>query len=150
MRRYNIASRIIPILTVITFALAAPALVQDKRQACVDAVGVPEDVISVLRKRNRGQDLNMLLDSLRFLDDGVHLHEPAPPPNVPPLNPAEVHVQEVHVPPQGPADSDHESMDLDDDAPPGSPESGHSHSPAPSPEGSTESEDWRTAPTSPW
>jgi hypothetical protein len=88
----------------------------------------------------------MLWGNLRLFDHGVHLQAPAPLPNIhiPPPNPAE-----VHVPPQNPADHDRESMDIDHDAPPGSPESGYSHSPPPSPEGSTVSEDWHTAPTSP-
>jgi hypothetical protein len=202
MCRYNIVSRILLIITVITFALAAPALIQEKRQACVDGVHAPEDVITVLRKRAREQDLWLDLDlGLTWYENAwgnlnpadVHL-EPAPPPRVPPpnpaevrvpevnmppqnpaevhvpevhmpppnpaevhvpevhmppQNPAEVHVPEVHVPPQNPEESDRESMDLDDEAPPPSPESGHSRSPPGSPEGSTESEDWHTAPGSP-
>jgi hypothetical protein len=140
MRRYNIVSRILLILTVITFALAAPALVQDKRRANVDMVHVPEDVITVLGKR---MDENLEIWQTYFTglyDDVVgHLNlagihpEPAPPPDVPPPNLAEVHVPEVHVPPPSPADSERESMELDDDAPPASPK------------GSTESEDWYTA-----
>ena len=156
MRRYNIVSRILLILTVITFALAAPALVQDKHQTCVDVVAVPEDVITVLGKRTREEEMNLLW---RYYNNVwrnrnpavIHLQEPAPPPNVPPPNPAEVHVPEVHapppnpagvqvpeahVPPQGPADSDHESMESDDNAPPAIPE-----------EGSTESEDWHAPPS---
>jgi hypothetical protein len=84
MRRYNIISRILLILTVITFALAAPVLVQEKRQACGDKVHVPEDVITVLGKRTREQDLDMLWDGLRYYEHvwgnrnraGVHLQEP--------------------------------------------------------------------------
>ena len=55
----------------------------------------------------------------------------------------------MHAPPQNPADSDHESMELDD-APPASPKSGHSDSPPTSPGWSSESEDWhcQTAPSS--
>jgi hypothetical protein len=170
MRRYNIVSRILFILTVITFALAVPVLVQEKRQSCVDKVHVPEDVITVLGKRTREQDLDMLWDGLRYYEHvwgnrnpaGVHLHEPVPPPDVQPQDPAEVHVPppnpagvhvpepgpEVHVPPPDPADPDRESMELDDDAPPASPESGHSDPPPTSPEWSTESEDWHTPPSS--
>src|SRR6266566_4480004 len=104
MRRYNIVSRILLILTVITFVLGAPVLVQDKRQACVDVVHVPEDVITVLGKRTREEEMNMLW---RYYNNvwrnrnpaAIHLQEPAPPPNVPPPNPAEVHVPEVHAPP---------------------------------------------------
>ena len=175
MRRYSIVSLIPLILTIITFALAAPVLVQEKRRAS-------EDVITMLEKRTREQDLDMLWDGLRYYEyvwgprarnrnpAGVHLQEPAPPQNEPaqnaaeahvpdepgpPPNPAEVHVPEapvpppnlaVHVPPLGPADSHHELMELDDDAPAGS-ESGHSDS-APSSPGSTKSEGWYTAPSS--
>jgi hypothetical protein len=131
MRRYNIVSRIILIPTVITFVLAAP-------------------VITVLGKRTLDEDLSVLWDGWWHYENVLgepapppivwgnrnpaavlHLQEPAPPPNVPPPNPAEVHVpevhepppnlEEVHVPPQGPAYSDSESMELDDDAPPSSP-----------------------------
>jgi hypothetical protein len=147
MRRYNIVSRILLILTVITFVLAAPALVQDKRRAYVDMVHVPEDVITVLGKR-MDEDFEMWANyAMGFYDNvwghlnpaGIHL-EPAPPPDVPPPNPAE-----VHEPPQNPADSDsdRELMELDDDGPPASSESGDSHS-----EWSTESEDFHTAPSS--
>jgi hypothetical protein len=159
MRRYNIVSRILLILTVITLVLAAPALVRDERQARADVVHRPEDVIPVLGKRTREQDLQMLWAGLRFYDNAWNPAAAILEEHVPPPNPAEVHVPEVHVPPpnlaevhvppQGPADSDHESMELNDDAPPGSPESAHSHSPPPSPVGSTESEDWHTAPPSP-
>src|SRR6266566_3827373 len=114
MRRYNIVSRILLLLTVTTFALAVPVLVQEKRQSSVDEVHVPENVITVLGKRTREQDLDMLWDGLRYYENvwgnrnpaGVHLHEPAPPPDVPPdvppPNPAEAH-PEVQAPPQNPA-----------------------------------------------
>ncbi|KAN0123156.1 hypothetical protein V8E52_003109 [Russula decolorans] len=51
MQRYDIVSGILLILSIIDFALAAPVLVQDKRQACVDMVHVPRDAIAVLGKR---------------------------------------------------------------------------------------------------
>jgi hypothetical protein len=51
MRRYDIVSGILLILSIIDFALAAPVLVQEKRQACVDVVHIPKDVIPVLGKR---------------------------------------------------------------------------------------------------
>jgi hypothetical protein len=159
MRRYNTVSRILLILTTITFALAAPAQVQEKRQA-------PEDVIAVLGKRTRDQDLDMLWDGLRYYENvwgprvrPVHPQEPPPLPDVPPPNVAEVPVPPpnpaavaapnpagVHVPPQGPADPNRELMELDDDAPPGSPASGHSDT-APTSPVSTKSDDWYTAPS---
>lgn len=163
--------RILLILTVITFTLAAPALVQDKRQSCVDVVHTPEDVIPVLGKRTLEEEMNMLWkyynNVWRNRNPAVlHLQEPAlpVPPNVPPPNPAEMHVPDVHVPPpnlaemqvpdvhapaQGPADSNHEPTKSNDDAPLASSESGHSHSTPPIPEGSTGSGDWRTAATAP-
>jgi hypothetical protein len=135
MRRYNIVSRIILIITVIAFALAAPVLVQEKSQAGIDVVHVPGDVITVLGKRILEEDFDVLWDGwwhyLNVLGEpppppivwrnrypaAVHLQEPAPPSNVPPPTLARVHMPEVHVPPQDPADSDRESMKLNDDAP---------------------------------
>ena len=156
MRRYNIVSWILPILTVITFALAAPTLVRDKRQAYVDVVHVPKDVIAVLKKRmdwepgmwpeyydflvgHAHQEVpaqppmapNEFYD---FMVGHAHQEEPAPPPNVPPLNPV---------------DSDREVMEVDGDAPAWSSESEDSHSEPPSPRPSTKSEDFHTAPSSP-
>ena len=51
MRQYDILSGILLILSIIGFALAAPVLVQEKRQACVDVVHIPRDAITVLGKR---------------------------------------------------------------------------------------------------
>jgi hypothetical protein len=51
MRRYRIISGILLILSIIDFALAAPVLVQEKRQARVDVVHVSRDVMTVLGKR---------------------------------------------------------------------------------------------------
>jgi hypothetical protein len=60
MRRYDIASGILLILSIIDFALAAPVLVQEKRQACADVVHIAKDVIPVLGKR--GDPLEELWD----------------------------------------------------------------------------------------
>jgi hypothetical protein len=51
MRRYSIVSGILLILSIIDFALAAPVLVQEKRQERVDVVHIPKDVIIALEKR---------------------------------------------------------------------------------------------------
>ena len=51
MRRYDIVSGILLILSIIDFALAAPVPVQEKRQTCVDVVHIPKDVTTVLEKR---------------------------------------------------------------------------------------------------
>ncbi len=112
MRRHDIVSRTLLILTVITFALAAPVLVQEKRQACADEVHVPRDVITVLGKRAAGDDLHMLWDGpWQFGNVLGKEEEPvpemhAPPPNLagvpevhaPPPNLAEEHVPEVSMP----------------------------------------------------
>ena len=107
MCRYNIVPRILLILIAIKFALAAPVLVQEKRRA-------PEDVITVLERRSREQDLNMLWDGLRLHDrvwgnrpqgqpGGGYLQELAEPQHGPPPNAAEAHVQVEPVPPPGAA-----------------------------------------------
>jgi hypothetical protein len=51
MRRYDVVSGILIILSIVDFALAAPVLVQEKRQASVNVVHTPKDVINVLGKR---------------------------------------------------------------------------------------------------
>jgi hypothetical protein len=51
MRRYYIVSGILLILPIIDFALAAPVLVQEKRQAGVDVAHISEDSIIMLGKR---------------------------------------------------------------------------------------------------
>ena len=59
MRRYYIVSGILLTLPIISFAVAAPVLVQEKHQAVVDVVHIPEDVITMLGKR--GDELDELL-----------------------------------------------------------------------------------------
>ena len=156
MRRYNIVSWILPVLTVITFALAAPTLVQDKRQAYVDVVHVPKDVITALKKRMDGE-LGMWHEYYDFMVAHAHQEVPAPPP----MAPNEFHdfmvghahqeepVPPPNVPPPNPVDSDREVMDVDDDAPAWSSESEDSYSEPPSPRPSTNSEDFHTTPPSP-
>ena len=61
MRRYDIVTGILLILSVIDFAFAAPVLVQEKRQASVDVVNTPRDAITVLGKRGNAE-LEKLLD----------------------------------------------------------------------------------------
>ncbi|KAF8502832.1 hypothetical protein F5888DRAFT_1800388 [Russula emetica] len=51
MRRYDIVSGILLILSIIDFALAAPVLVQERRQAGIDMAHIPRNVITVLGKR---------------------------------------------------------------------------------------------------
>ncbi|KAF8502880.1 hypothetical protein F5888DRAFT_1123112 [Russula emetica] len=58
MRSYYIVSGILLILRIIDFAVAAPAsvLVQEKRQAGVDVVPIPEDAITMSGKRGDNFD----------------------------------------------------------------------------------------------
>jgi hypothetical protein len=51
MRRCYIVSGILLILPIIDFAVAAPVLVQEKRQAGVDVAPIPEDATTMLGKR---------------------------------------------------------------------------------------------------
>jgi hypothetical protein len=80
------------ILTVITFALAAPAPVQDERRAYVGAVHAPEDVTPELGKRmNPNQEFKALWSlhapHLKNTPPPAHLPNlppPPPPPRPPP------------------------------------------------------------------
>jgi hypothetical protein len=62
MRRDYIVSGILLVLLIINFAVAAPVLVQEKHQAVVDLVHVPEDAIAMLGKR--GDEFDELLLTL--------------------------------------------------------------------------------------
>ena len=63
MRRYDIVSGVILTLSIIDFALAAPVLVQEKRQARVDVVNIPKDVTTILGKRG-DEELEKLVEEL--------------------------------------------------------------------------------------
>ena len=103
-------SRILLVFTAITFALAVPVLVQEKRQES-------EDVKTVLGKRILEEDFHTMYDvwwhHLNVLTDV------APPPQL--ARPAEVKIPEVLVPPQDQADSDRNLMALGGNAPPEAP-----------------------------
>jgi hypothetical protein len=60
MRLHNIVSGIV-ILSIIDFTLAAPVLVQEKRQACAEVVNISNEVITVLGKRG-DDDLDKLVE----------------------------------------------------------------------------------------
>ena len=62
MRRYDTVFEILLILSIIDFALAAPVLAQEKRQAGVDALHIPKDVKTVLGKRGDTVTVDNLLD----------------------------------------------------------------------------------------
>ena len=61
MRRYDILFGILLILSIIDFALAAPVLVQEKRQAYADVVHTPKGARTALRKRVGEDDLVKLV-----------------------------------------------------------------------------------------
>jgi len=61
MRRYDIVSGILLILSIIDFALAAPVSAQEERRARVDVAHVPKDVTTVLGKRG-GEELEKLAE----------------------------------------------------------------------------------------
>jgi hypothetical protein len=103
--RWYIVFIILLTLSINDFALTAPVLVQEKRHACVDAVHVPKDVVTVLDKRV-GDDLKQLgeyIDFFKAADEhapsgsapsepghGSTLDVPVPAPNPasPTVNPA--------------------------------------------------------------
>jgi len=64
MRRYDIVSGIILILSFIDFAIAAPVLVQEKHQAGVDVVHIPKDVMTVLGKRVGAEELKHVVEGV--------------------------------------------------------------------------------------
>jgi len=98
MRQYHMVSGILLILSIIDSALAAPLLVQEKRQTCVDAVmlNIPKDVITVLAKRGEEEDIAMLAEKyMKKLAKSSASSSSAPPrpdlwsidiPQAPPAN----------------------------------------------------------------
>jgi hypothetical protein len=70
MRLYHIVFRILFVLPIIDFAVAAPVLVQEKLQAGVDVMHIHEDAINMLGKR--GDEFDEFLLKL-FEDPGSHL-----------------------------------------------------------------------------
>jgi hypothetical protein len=98
MRRYYIVSGILLILHIIDFAVAAPALVKEKRQAGVDVAPIPEDVTTMLGKRV--DELNELLLQLFGVpeDHFAKLEDFAKPESSSAAHPSS------SSPPSGPAD----------------------------------------------
>ena len=87
MRRYGIVSRILFILSIIDFALAAPVLVQGKRQARIDVVHRPKIMMTALSKRGwEPGELEKLVDDI--FNTGIKPIDSsdghAPPSSVPP------------------------------------------------------------------
>jgi hypothetical protein len=98
---YDIVSGILFIFSIIDFTLAAPVLLQEKRQACADVGHIPKDVITVMGKRvdQGAQELERLLDKYFKAtgnpaessnapawvgnQEGQHVQQPNPRPSIP-------------------------------------------------------------------
>ena len=85
MRRHDIVSGILLILSVIDLALAAPVLVQENHQAWVDVVHIPKDMITVLGYLGKrgdeelGKLLEKVMEKPAESSDAHALSSPAPP-----------------------------------------------------------------------
>ncbi len=118
MRRYNIVSRILLILSVIDFALAAPVLVQEKRQAYVDVVHTPGDAITMWGKRG-GSEM-VWEESIKSVEAwGKPKESPAAPPSSSsaPSGPGHGSTNVLEAPPPGGSAAsdwrgDHELMEV--------------------------------------
>ena len=83
MRRRATVSGILLILSIIDFTLAAPVLVQEKRQTYIDVAHLPRDVITVLEKR--GSELEKTLELFGTLEKPIESSDAhAPPSSLPP------------------------------------------------------------------
>ena len=125
MHRCNIVPLILLVLSIVNFALAAPALIPGKCQACDDVIHVPKGVITALGKRaDESNWIMRLLESFdRWLPGGAE-------------SGSERSDSEDHDHESVDADHDRESVDVDHDAPgvsshESSIESGHSSDDAP-------------------
>jgi hypothetical protein len=107
MRLYNIVSGIILILPIIDFAVTAPVLVQEKRQARVDVVHIPGDAMTMLGKR--GGDSGELFELWVELFDHPESHFPTKPEELPAARPS------LSSQPSGPAGG---STDVEQPLPP--------------------------------
>jgi hypothetical protein len=104
MRRYYIVSGILLIPPIIDFAVAAPVLVQEKRQAGIDVVRTSEDAITMFGKRG-DDELNELWLKLFGRPESYFLPKPEESPAAHPSSSS---------PPSGPADG---SMDVEQPPP---------------------------------
>ena len=110
MRRYDIVSGILFILSIIVFALAAPVSMQQERQAGVDVVRMPKDAITVLGTRG-DEELEKLAEQYlktwgKPIDSSdSHASSSSAPPNSAPPGPEHVSTNVVQAPEPGPASS---------------------------------------------
>ena len=90
MRRYDIVTGILLILSIIDSALAAPVRVQETREAQVDVAHISKDVSTALGKRS-GEELKMSADYLKTL--------------IEPVKPSDAHASSSSAPPPSPESS---------------------------------------------
>ena len=84
MRRHDLVTGIVLLLSIIDFALAAPVLVQEC-QACIDVVHIPKDVVTVLGRRGEEELGNVVLDYFKMLEEPVESSDAhAPSGSAPP------------------------------------------------------------------
>ena len=108
MRRYDIISGILLILSIFNFSLAAPLLVKEKRQTYVDAVmlNIPKDVITVLGKRGEREELGKLLENyFKYVAKPTQSSETHAASGSAPLGPDHGSTSAVQAPEPNPAPS---------------------------------------------
>ena len=103
MRLYDIVSGVILILSIIDFAPAAPVPVQEKRQACVDMVHIPRDVIAVLGERGDEELEKLLTKVLTNTEKPVESSGAHAPPSSASPGPDDGSRNVVQAPAQNPA-----------------------------------------------
>ncbi|KAN0123272.1 hypothetical protein V8E52_003225 [Russula decolorans] len=105
MRRYDIVSGILLILSIIDFALAAPVLVQEKRQASVDVGHIPKDVITVLGKRGEEELGHVVEQYFKTWEKPVESSDAHSSPGSAPPGPDHGSTNVVQAPGSSPASS---------------------------------------------
>lgn len=106
MRRYDIVSGILLILSIIHFTLASPVLVKGKRQTRVDVLHRPKDVMTTLGKRGwEPGELEKLVED--FFNTGLKPIDSsdghAPPSSMPPGPHGSMNVEQGPGPNQAPS-----------------------------------------------
>ena len=106
MRRSDVVSGAILILSIVNFALAAPVLVQEKRQPCVDVVHIPKDLVSVLGKRGDTVTVDNLLDEFyKVMEEQAESSKAHSSSSSVPSGPDHGSTSVVQAPPPNPASS---------------------------------------------
>ena len=151
MRRYDILSGILVILSIIGFALAAPIPVQEKRQAYIDVVHIPRDAITVSAKRGN-EDLDfarLALEYFKKMQKPVESSDAPASSGLAPLGPDHESTNVVQAAVPNPASSDAHASSSS--APPGPyyESTNVAQGPAPNPASSTANPDTLMKPSSP-